>query len=174
HADTYRRLEDTVPAGARPAHGIAEAPLEGLRGHVEAVGDPVQVGVVGVHRLTPLVPAMAVHVDPQGIAVREEPVHEAAMTLDDEIGLPEAALYDRVESQEPGRVNLGAGAIGQPGTKIFHELGHRDEAMPGLQVGIRANLVLIRLDVYPPDRRNGPHVAICAQETCQTIRRANS
>jgi len=77
-------------------------------------------------------------VDPQGIAVREEPVHEAAMTLDDEIGLPEAALDDRVESQEPGRVNLGAGAIGQPGTKIFHELGHRDEAMPGLQVGIRA------------------------------------
>ena len=96
------------------------------------------------------------------------------MTLDDEIGLPEAALDDRVESQEPGRVNLGAGAIGQPRTKIFHELGHRDEAMPGLQVGIRANLVLIRLDVYPPDRRNGPHVAICAQETCQAMRRANS
>ena len=103
--EQYRRRselasERTDPAQP-PSDWLAEASFESLRGHIDAVSDPVLIGMIGVRDLSSFVPAVAMHVDSQRVSVREEIIHEPAVALHNEIGLPELlTLLERQTSPQ--------------------------------------------------------------------------
>jgi len=154
-----RAIHDTVVQKVSPLIGptrwLAEAPLESVRSDVETVRDPVHIGVIGVHNLSSLVPAVVVHVDPEWIAVRPALVDKPSVVIDSEVDPAVRALDIRVEAQKPRGMRGGARTVCQTFTQLSYEPDHGAEAVPRPWSARRGNL--IGLDIDAPNRWNRVH-----------------
>ena len=68
----------------------------------------VHIGVIGVHNLSSLIPAVVVHVDPEWIAVRPKLVDKPSVVIDGEVDPTVRALDIRVEAQKPRGMRGGS------------------------------------------------------------------
>jgi hypothetical protein len=125
-------------------------------GHVEAVVDPADIGVLRIHDLLAIVPAVVVNMDPEWIAVGAEFVDEPLVAINHEVGPPVSARYFRVESKKPCGMTDHTGAVCKPRTQFSYEFRHSDEAAPGPRRGWEGKF--IRLYVDAPNRWNRAHV----------------
>jgi hypothetical protein len=98
---------------------LTEAVSKGIRRNGQAVCGPGVVGIVGERHGTLLIPPLRVDMDAKRILMRNQPIEQLLVPMDDEIDLAKAALNIGIEAHKPGRVHDMARTLRQAITKVF-------------------------------------------------------
>src|SRR5262249_52711159 len=100
HGGRYHRVIENKSTRAGPADTLCEAPLEGIRRHVDAVGYPFEIGVIRVRGFAPQVPSVVVDVGPEHVPGFQKLIEERPVPVKDEIDLPVRSADLGVEARE--------------------------------------------------------------------------